>query len=238
MPVFTKLYIKHSEGSDPIVLDNVTGWGVGEWDVIRTSYRDTGWTTGKVNTWPDPTAPSGTSAVAPYVASELPVVGTGKPNHTAWTELKHAPPDEVAHHPWRPKRERLTGYFFVFTEGGTLPTIPTPDYAAVAFTVNSTTNVCSATAHGFNNGDLVAVNAATTLAAPLAAATVYKVLKVNADSFMLATLDDVVVDFSNTGTGTQSAVLMTPAKLPAINTGFIFVPFAWNPRVSTSNPDA
>lgn len=72
----------------------------------------------------------------------------------------------------------------------------------------ATTNICTATAHGFSNGDKVFVSSGTTLPAGLSASTDYFVVVINANTFYLtAALGGAIVDITDAGTGTHTIVL-------------------------------
>lgn len=90
------------------------------------------------------------------------------------------------------------------------PNLPGNNTATQAFTA-ATTDICSATAHGYQTGDRVRLTTTTTLPAGLAAATTYYVIKLTADTFKLAASDALAtagtaVDVTDTGTGTHSIV--------------------------------
>lgn len=73
----------------------------------------------------------------------------------------------------------------------------------------ATTDICTATAHGFKTGDRVRLTTTTTLPAGLAAATTYYVIYVSANTFKLASTDanataGTAVDVTDTGTGTHT----------------------------------
>lgn len=75
----------------------------------------------------------------------------------------------------------------------------------------ATTDLCTATAHGFATGDRVRVSSGTTLPAGLTADTTYYVIKVSADTFKLASSDAnataaTAVNITDTGTGTHTIV--------------------------------
>lgn len=239
MPVlFEKLYIRTDLDSEVIVLDNVWRWARGIRTVRTGTYRDTGWNPGKLATW-NSTSLSGLTPPAP-VAVDLPVIGKpestpASASTTAFQGLLHSNPDEVAHIPPRFYERRESGYLFALTDVA-IAEPPAPASASVSFTVNATTNVCAATAHPFTTGDTIGVSG-TTLAAPLAAANIYTVLKLSADAFMLRTSSGAVVDFTTAGSGLV-AVLVSTAVIPVNEPGVIFVPDAWNPRISTSDPRA
>lgn len=88
------------------------------------------------------------------------------------------------------------------------PDLPSNNAAAQTFTA-ATTDLCTATAHGFQTGDRVRLTTTTTLPAGLAAATTYYVIYVSANTFKLAASDALAtagtaVDVTDTGTGTHS----------------------------------
>lgn len=90
------------------------------------------------------------------------------------------------------------------------PELDDNNAATQTFTA-ATTDICTATAHGFETGDRVRVSSTTTLPAGLAAATTYYVIKLTADTFKLAATDALAtagtaVDVTDTGTGTHSVV--------------------------------
>lgn len=88
------------------------------------------------------------------------------------------------------------------------PALGTNNAAGQTFTA-ATTDICSATAHGFQTGDRVRLTTTTTLPAGLAAATTYYVIRLGADTFKLASSDanataGTAVDVTDTGTGTHT----------------------------------
>ena len=90
------------------------------------------------------------------------------------------------------------------------PGISANNAATQTFTA-ATTDICTAAAHGFATGDRVRVSSTTTLPAGLAAATTYYVIKIDANTFKLASSDanataGTAVDVTDTGTGTHSIV--------------------------------
>lgn len=73
------------------------------------------------------------------------------------------------------------------------------------FTADAGTDVISATAHGFEDGDPVYVQSTTTLPAGLSANTIYYVRDKTTDSFKLAaTSGGAAIDITSTGSGTHS----------------------------------
>jgi hypothetical protein len=90
------------------------------------------------------------------------------------------------------------------------PDLPGNNAATQTFTA-ATTDICTATAHGFQTGDRVRVSSTTTLPAGLSAATTYYVIYLTANTFKLATSDanataGTAIDITDTGTGTHSIV--------------------------------
>jgi len=90
-------------------------------------------------------------------------------------------------------------------------TVATP--AAKTFTA-AVTDVCTAAAHGYATGLKVAASTTTTLPAGLSA-TNYWIIKIDADTFKLATsavnaLAGTAVDITDTGTGVHT---VTPASI-------------------------
>lgn len=82
------------------------------------------------------------------------------------------------------------------------------------FTVVAATDIVTASAHGFSDGDVVHVSSATTLPAGLSASTNYYVTVLSANTFKLsATLGGAFVDITDTGTGAHTAVLKGRPKL-------------------------
>lgn len=90
------------------------------------------------------------------------------------------------------------------------PGLPTNNAAGQTFTA-ATSDVCTAAGHGYSTGDRVRVSSATTLPAGLAANTTYYVIKIDADTFKLATTDanataGTAVNITDTGTGAHTIV--------------------------------
>ena len=87
-----------------------------------------------------------------------------------------------------------------------------PDFAgesaAQTFTA-ATTDICTAAAHGLRTGDKVRLTTSNTLPAGLSLATTYFVIRLDADTFKLASTDanavaGTAVDVTGTGTGTHT----------------------------------
>ena len=84
----------------------------------------------------------------------------------------------------------------------------TGEAAAQTFTA-ATTDICTASAHGFRTGDKVRLTTSNTLPAGLSLATTYFVIRLDADTFKLASTDanavaGTAVDVTGTGTGTHT----------------------------------
>lgn len=89
-------------------------------------------------------------------------------------------------------------------------------FTSFTFTADSTTDKLNKVAHGLNTGDgpIGASNAGGGLPAPLAAATDYWVIRVDADNFYFATslanaYANTRIDITTNGTGTQTAATRT-----------------------------
>lgn len=91
------------------------------------------------------------------------------------------------------------------------PGLPDSNVASGAFTAVAATDVCTRTGHGLFTGNRVRVSSTTTLPAGLSAATDYYVIRIDADTFKLATtralaIAGTAVNITDTGTGTHSIV--------------------------------
>jgi hypothetical protein len=238
--IFPSLYIRTDLDAEVIVLNNVYGWARGVRDIRTGTYRDTGWNPGKVNVWA-----GGTSTVPnmpPPAAAEVPVVGqAGSPVSTiSLVGLKHSNPDEVDHVPPRFYTRRESGYLFALLPVIISQPAPPPLVESVIFTVNTATDVCTTVSfatHKFLPGDKVAITSTTTRPAPVTATDVYDVIIVNAAEFMLRGPAGDIVNFTNAGTGTHTAVVVEAVpRLPPNEQGVFFVPDAWNPRINSVDP--
>ena len=86
------------------------------------------------------------------------------------------------------------------------PDMPTNNIATQTCTA-ATSDVVTAAAHGFTNGQKVRFTTTTTLPAGLSAATNYFVRDATTDTFKVsATVDGAAVNITDTGTGTHSVV--------------------------------
>jgi hypothetical protein len=79
----------------------------------------------------------------------------------------------------------------------------------ITFTAVAATDVCTAATHGFLTGDAVQVTTSNALPAGLVISTTYYVIKIDANTFKLATTPSnaaagTAIDITNTGTGVQS----------------------------------
>lgn len=89
--------------------------------------------------------------------------------------------------------------------------------AAGAFTAEATFDVCTKNAHGFQTGLLVQVSTSNTLPSPLQASTNYYVIRIDANTFYLASsyanaIAGSHINIASAGTGTQT---ITPTTLSA-----------------------
>lgn len=82
---------------------------------------------------------------------------------------------------------------------------------ASASDINATTNLFTSTAHGFSTGQALVYMAGSVAVPGLTTATVYFCVKIDNDTFKLATTQEnalattpTVIDITGTGTGTQS----------------------------------
>lgn len=231
--LFPKLYIRLTiEGrTEERSITDVKSWARGERLIVSGTYRDSGWAPGKGLVYP--TGMTGTA----NVATEMPLVGdeTQTPSASAWDGLKWATPDEMAHIAPRPRIQRASGIFIGVTDDALPdPVNIEPAYGSATFTVNTTTKICSTgTPHPFHHGDLVTV-AFTTAPTPVAAATLYYIVKIDATSFMLRTAAGALVNFSGAGAN-NVAILVRSAytPLPPMEPGVFFYRDEWKPRLYT-----
>lgn len=89
------------------------------------------------------------------------------------------------------------------------PGLPTNNTSGQTFTANSSTDICTATDHGFSTGDRVRVSSSSALPSGLAANTTYFVIRLTANTFSLATSDanataGTAINITDTGTGTHT----------------------------------
>lgn len=93
--------------------------------------------------------------------------------------------------------------------------IPSNNATGTTFTATAATDVCASTAHGLLTGDQVVVsNSGGGLPTGLSASTYYYVIKIDADSFKLASslanaVAGTAIDIGSTGTGTHTVTLAT-----------------------------
>jgi hypothetical protein len=240
MPViFPNLYIRTDLDSELIILSDVYGWARGVRDILTGTYRDGNWAPGKLISHPAALVTTQPGYIAP-MAQDIPVAGIVglAPEYQTWDAIKHTNPDEVEHIPPRFYKKRESGYLFALTDVAIEE--PTPNYRpviAVAFTINTTTDICTAAANGFLSGDKIAIRSVTTLPAPAVATSLYEVITLNANDFLLRDPNGNLVNFTTAGTGGNTAVLVEPVqRIPANEDGVFFVPDAWNPRINTVDP--
>lgn len=86
---------------------------------------------------------------------------------------------------------------------------PAADEASQNFTVNASTDQATCGTHGYVTGEPIMVTTTSALPSPLAAATEYYVIYVDADTFQFAetygdAMDGTAIDLTDTGTGTHS----------------------------------
>jgi hypothetical protein len=241
MPViFSNLYIRTDLDSELIILSDVYGWARGVRDIHTGTYRDGGWAPGKLVADPASSLSTATPGYEAFQAREIPVAGIVgvEPEHQSWVALKHVNPDEVEHIAPRFYKKRESGYLLALKDVAIQE--PPPNYRpviAVAFTINTTTDVCTAAANGFLSGDKIAIRSVTTLPAPAVATSIYEVITLNANDFLLRDPTGALVNFTTTGTGGNTAILVEPVeRIPANEDGVFFLPDAWNPRFSTVDP--
>lgn len=229
--IFANLWIRTDLDADVIKLTGVHGWKRGVRTIRTGTYRDTGFGPGAVGFAQE-------SPVTNFNITGVPILGPLDNTPISSINYRYVNPDEAEHVPPRFYVRRESGYLFALTDTA-IEEPPSPATVAAVFTVSTTTDVCSATAHGFQTGDLVAVTSTTTRPAPLTATGIYEVLKLSDNAFMLRVPGGVVIDFSSTGTGTHTALLINPMdRLPNNEAGVVFIPDAWNPRISTVDPRA
>ncbi len=230
MAIPSKLYIRLNRPRSFMVLDDVSDYQLTHW-YEPSSYRDS-W---KVDT----TANAGDAGGASTVAiSGVPVIA--EPGSTIVSDASTlsaiaTAPDEMAHVPPRISWEPVRGYVFSI-DGTAIPEVEEPRYKAQVFTANATTDVCTSTAHTFDNGDIVSVHSSGTLVSGLSSALLYELIKVDANSFRLAR-SGAVVDITNAQSGSvHTVVLVTPKRLPLKTPGMVYIPSSRDPEISTTDP--
>ena len=191
-----------------------------EWPVDYV-YRDS-WIPNPVSNM---TASGGGSGTGIIAFSQIEVVGTGvtvgNSNAGAFSALPTAP-DEKTHTPPRVAFVPMR-FLVIATVGATLPSPYTAPAISVTFTA-ATTDVCTSTAHGFIDGDLVTVSTSSALPAGLASTSIYSIIKLSADTFKLK-LNAAIVDITGTGTGTHTITLLSTAAWPTpALAGVLFIP--------------
>lgn len=123
-------------------------------------------------------------------------------------------------------------------------TVSTP--AAKAFTVDASTDVCTASAHGMLTGLKVQVSTTTTLPAGLAAATDYFIIRVSADTFKFAASlanaqAGTAIDITDAGAGTHTvtptALAGASVKLQASVDGSTYIDLSGTSQSITASGD-
>lgn len=240
--LFPKLYITTDLGSDPIILDNVTCWVAATRKIWTGTYRDTGFDVGRIKQ-------AGALSTG-FVANtdSLPVVGENgvMPLDKGLTGLIYTAPDEATHTPPRRKWSWETGYLFAFNNDETIVELPAPEpeprFASVIVNISTVTNWCSAPGHPFVSGDVVGLfaDAAPSVSGvAVAAADRFTVVKADDGAFFLLKSNGAIADFTAAGTSVRALLIKSAQSdpLPApLDIGAVFVPFAWNPRISTTDP--
>ena len=232
MPViYSKLYIQTNRHDDVVILDDVYEHKWCHWYEYQDTYRDSWQATGSVSQL---SGGLGSSTSTPVPAIGKP--GTSPSLTPSTTELLYTAPDEQTHVAPRYKKVLCSGDIFSVVSGVSIPEPSAPTSWSATFTA-ATTDICTATAHGRANGDLVTVQTTTTLPAGLASTVVYQLVKIDADTFkLLNPSTDTIVDITSTGTGTHTITLVTPITLPANTAGLIRFPSTWEIGISTSDP--
>ena len=185
-----------------------------EWPVSQV-YRDS-WISNPVSAL--------TASATTISVGQLEIVGTGSTATTGTATMSVLPtaPDEKTHTP--PRTAFVPMRFLVIASvGATLPSPYTAPAISVTFTA-ATTDVCTATAHGFIDGDLVTVSTSSALPAGLASTSIYSIIKLSADTFKLK-FNGAIVDITGTGTGTHTITLLSTAAWPTpALAGVLFIP--------------
>jgi hypothetical protein len=169
------------------IIRNVQSWKIDDpVDVNRGTYRDT---------WPlalpyaFPKVVGGNGVIIPDDGSPVPNSATASDVNwveSLWTGTsigKVRVPDEMMH---APPRTRYEGVIYLKFYDDVFVTSSTPTVVITGVTSNNTTNVVTKTAHGFVTGDIVKFIGGTNWAT-LVAETLYYVVKIDADTFYLAT---------------------------------------------------
>lgn len=211
-------WIYTSERRDPIALSGVTDVRRVKVRLPRGTYRDTGWEVGTAEILSTGTATT-QSATVPVVVP----VGVTVPN-TGYTGLAGVITDEQAHIAPRVKYDVVSGYAFA-TGAAALPAAATANSSSVLgralvetrtiSSINTTTNRLTSAAHGFVNGDKVAVGG-TTNPAPTTVTDFYGILRLSENTFSLLNwITGAVIDLTSSGSSVEvSLVAAAPRILP------------------------
>lgn len=232
----TEIWIQTNRHPGWIPQQQVTGWKWGHWRV------PVNWTD-EPDVTPGTMSDAGGSGVNGEGAG-IPVYMSqpGNTNDTTGVPIKPVIPDSWAHAKprfwWHVKFGLI-----VAIEGGTLPTVPdswpVPRSAAATVTIDLTSNVFTATAHGLYSGDVVALHTTGALPTGVVTTDLYEVAKIGADTFRLLS-NGVPVDVSGSQSGTHSFVLTTsvlPVVLPDAGlTNLELYDYEWDPVIATKNP--
>jgi hypothetical protein len=179
------------------IIRNVLSWEIADAvNLNRGTYRDTWPMLPSMLGYPKSSSDGSFSGMTmPDDGVETPTVAnsldsdfpqTGVQNEVLWTGTrvgKIRVPDEIMHIAPRTRYEEVV--YLKFYDGAFV-TSTTPTTLLTGVTSNNTTNVVSKTAHGFVTGDMLKFISGTDWAT-LVAATIYYVIKIDANTFYLAT---------------------------------------------------
>lgn len=234
MALPTTLYVSLSSPREVLVLSGVVAWAY-RYERKPEVYRDL------FDVSQGTIANAGGSGALNSVAA-VPVLAVEGTSYVAGgaastMTVKPAAPDDMTHTPPREAWTASPRDLIVSLDAAyPIPAVDTPLYKAKTFTATAATDLCTSTAHTFENGDLVTVHSsANDLPLNLVSTAIYTLLKVDADTFRLA-LNGAVVDIGDAGTGTHTVVLVTPAKLPANLDNLLVYPAHREPAISITDP--
>jgi hypothetical protein len=237
-PLFETLYIRTDLDAEVQILTNVWAWARGVRTIRTGTYRDTGWNVGKLVAHPTNSLSGAATGFLSTIAQEIPVVGKQEvvPEWDSWDAIKHVNTDEVEHIPPRFYQRRESGYLFALTDTA-IEEPPPVRTGSHVFTADVATDICTSVDHTFLTGDTVVITTSGAYPGALAAGVFYTVLVLSSSTFFLRTAAGAVVNITSAGSGTHVAVLAEPVDhIPANEEGVVFVPDAWNPRISTVDP--
>lgn len=225
------VYIRRTDTNRLQVLAGVHSFMRSKWWQCTDTYQDNGWDVGRV-----PMVSGGTGTL---VAADIPVVGVEDTaiTYNSFGSIKFASADKHHHIPPRPKWEIRTGYLFALESNIVLPTLTTWRQKSVS--VSTSTDVLTASSHGFRSGDLVMADY-TTQPSPVARSGLYAVVYLTDSTFKLRDVaTGAYVNFSAAGSDvTISLVDPAPVTLLIASGGLVAVPDSVRPLISTTNPDA